>query len=211
MRNLERLIELWHEGGPNLNAGCGHAGTCLPPPFINLDLIKRNGWDDKPHCIFELGDVRSLNHPDNIFGVIFASELIEHLIWEDADKTLREFYRTLKPGGCLKICTRDFKWVVDLYMGNVKHKDYDKGGGLLALKGGVIHGRMGPIWQTLYGHQSSTPEKPANVGHQTVWDYELLKWRLEIRGFTDIEKVGDKKPWGYPDAGPSDLVVEAWK
>jgi ubiquinone/menaquinone biosynthesis C-methylase UbiE len=209
-RNLERLTELWHGEGPNLNAGCGHAGTCIVPPFINFDLVKRNGWDTKPHCIFALGDVRKLPYSDNYFDVIFASELIEHFMWDEVWIVLREFYRTLKSGGCLKVCTRNFEWIIKLYLGQVQYKDYDMSGGLLCKKDGVIEGRMGPMWQTLYGHQQILTEM-ANIGHQTIWDEELLKWALEKMGFINIERVHDKLPWTYPYASEADLCVEAWK
>jgi len=170
MRDLERLTELWHGEGPNLNAGCGLPGTCLLPPFINFDIVRYESWDTKPHCIFEVGDVREIPYPDKHFDVIFTSELIEHFHYSDAVKVLKEFYRVLKPGGCLKSICPDFDWAVKIYMGLIQYKDYDQREGLLALKNGEYYGFMVNI--------ERVPDKlPWGYPHCTARDLAVEAWK----------------------------------
>jgi len=209
-RRFERLNELWFGEGPNLNAGCGSAGTALNRPFINLDIEKYESWDTKPHFIFEVGDARNLKYPDNHFDVIYTSDVVEHFTISDAVKVIKEFYRTLKTDGCLKMIVPDFGWGVKLYIATSKYKDYDQNGGLLAKKGGVVHGRMGPIWSIIYGQQRSSEEGYSSE-HFTVWDEELLRYYLQDIGFKDIERVYDKLFTSYPHTNDRDLVMEAWK
>ena len=209
-RRFERLSELWFGEGPNLNAGCGSAGTALNLPFINLDIERYESWDTKPHCEFVVGDARHLDFPDNHFNVIYTSDMVEHFNVSDAVYVLKEFYRTLKPDGCLKVIVPDFEWGVRLYMGVSKYKDYDQSGGLLAKREGVVHGRMGPIWSIIYGQQRSSEEGYSSE-HSTIWDEELLTHYLQDIGFKDIERVYDKLFTSYPDTNARDLVIEAWK
>jgi len=187
------------------------AGTCIRPPFINFDIKKYDSWDTKPHCIFEVGDVRKLPYPDNYFWVIFNSELMEHLTYSDGVEVLKEFYRTLKPGGVAKICCPDFEFVVKLYTGQLKYKDYDQRKGLLAVKNGNIEGVMGPIWSVLYGANTPLGDGRWYTEHKTVWDNESLTYYLGYVGFKEIERVNDKLPWSYPVCNERDLCVEAWK
>lgn len=212
LRNLEKLTELWNGNGPNLNAGCGPAGTCIRPPFINYDIKKYESWDDKPHCTFKLGDVRDISYPDNHFDVVFASELLEHFMWGDDVKVLREFYRVLKPGGAIKIIVPDFEYAVRTYLGTNTYGSWDKRKGLMGVKDGKIHTRNDLIWSVLFGVQRHYPDGLTwKTEHHTVFDEELLTWHLERTGFKDVIRVNDKLPWSYPACNERDLAMEGWK
>lgn len=54
---------------------------------------------------YVIDDVLKLQFPDNMFDVISACELIEHLDETDQDQMLKELKRVLKPGGILAIST----------------------------------------------------------------------------------------------------------
>lgn len=222
MRKLDRLTKLWHGEGPNLNVGCGHLGTCIQPPFINLDIEEYEDWKVSPHSPhyahytpykFVIGDARKLEYPNNHFWVIFASELIEHFPYSDSVGVLKEFYRTLKPDGCLKVCCPDFKFVVEEYLGtsNFKYLDYDMGKGLLMRKNREIVNRRETIFSVLYGARTIAPDGTIYMDHMTIWDEEFLKYWLERIGFKDVERVPDKSPWAYPTCNARDLCMEAWK
>jgi len=211
MRHFEKLKDLWFNGEVNLHLGCGSAGTALNIPFINLDVKEYPSWETKPHCKFVIGDARQLSFPDNHFSVVFSSDMLEHFDKSSGVQVLKESYRTLKPGGCTKIIVPDFKWAVDIYLGKIKYKDYDISGGLLAKKGGIVHGTMGPVWSVLYGDQGFNEKGYSESEHQNVWDEESLTYYLDYVGFKDIERVPDKLFTSYPDTNARDLAIEAWK
>jgi SAM-dependent methyltransferase len=45
--------------------------------------------------------------PDNTFDIVHSSHAIEHIQWFEAEATLREWARILKPGGTMEIWTVD--------------------------------------------------------------------------------------------------------
>lgn len=59
--------------------------------------IKKHKLNNKIH--FQVGDYTFLNFPDNYFDGIYTMETLVHC--PDYKKSLREFYRVLKPGGKL--------------------------------------------------------------------------------------------------------------
>lgn len=64
--------------------------------------------DMKPDVIC---DVRYLPVPDEQFDIIFSSHTLEHFSWRTVDKVLREWVRTLKIGGELRIVVPNLRYV----------------------------------------------------------------------------------------------------
>lgn len=54
---------------------------------------------------FHYGSATSIPLQEKEVDVILAGEFIEHLAVEDVDLVLKEFYRVLKPGGCILLTT----------------------------------------------------------------------------------------------------------
>ena len=52
---------------------------------------------------------KPLPFEDNVFDLIYASHILEHIPWYKTEQVLKEWVRTLKPGGSLEI------WVPDGY------------------------------------------------------------------------------------------------
>lgn len=60
--------------------------------------------------------------PDAFVDNIYSSHWLEHLFREDAESLLREAYRLLKPGGCIRTCVPDLIHAVGQYLqGNKEH------------------------------------------------------------------------------------------
>ena len=212
MRHLDKLTDLWNNGEVNLNAGCGMPGTCMLPPFINFDWKEYPTWGDDEYedYVFQVGDVRSLPYENNYFDVVFGSEIIEHFMYGESIDVLREFYRVLKSEGCLKIICPNFEYAIKIYRGEIQYSDWDIDGGLLAMKDGVAHSYMGPIFAPLYSHQWKVDGQTIS-DHCMVWDEKALRYYLNEIGFIDVERVHDKLPWKFPHATERDLCFEAWK
>ena len=96
----------WIERSGYLNAGCG---PNIAPDFMNLDYYWRPGilcWDVTQALPFE----------DSSLKGIYCEHCLEHLTYEDAAKTLREFRRVLIPDGLLRLVVPDVELYIDLYL-----------------------------------------------------------------------------------------------
>ena len=123
-----------------LNLGCGLAVT---PGWINIDgsinaLIAnfpvfthsffyrvtgaRAYYSKSEYCKL-LGENRFVHHelsssipyPDNSVDVIFSSHFLEHLYYDQALNLINECYRSLKPGGILRISIPDLEYAIGQY------------------------------------------------------------------------------------------------
>jgi len=59
---------------------------------------------------------------DSSADYAYSSHFVEHLHREDAANLLREAYRTLKPGGVVRICIPDLAYAISLYNQGEKEK-----------------------------------------------------------------------------------------
>lgn len=115
---LELMARRWHLGEVStvLDAGCGvgHWGQLLAPLMAKeAQLI---GIDREPKWVaqaeerakalnlssrfsYRLGDVNQIDFPDNSFDLVTCQTVLIHVA--DPKKTLREFFRVIKPGGLI--------------------------------------------------------------------------------------------------------------
>lgn len=56
-----------------------------------------------------------LDYPDESVDEIVASHILEHFPYEDVQKVLNDWVRTLKPGGLLKLAVPDLAWILEHY------------------------------------------------------------------------------------------------
>jgi len=106
-----------------LDLGCG-IGTCaleyakmgnvtfgvdftLGAVQAGKDLVRQRGIRN---CFFCVGDISRMPIKDNMFDVIIASDIVEHLTPEALNKTLAECKRILRSGGKLFIYTWPTKY-----------------------------------------------------------------------------------------------------
>ncbi|HXG47022.1 MAG TPA: methyltransferase domain-containing protein [Methylomirabilota bacterium] len=76
-------------------------GSRRIPGFETLNIVPGPGVD------YVADAARRLPFPDGTFDLIYASHILEHIPWYQTLATLREWTRTLKPGGALEV------WVPD--------------------------------------------------------------------------------------------------
>lgn len=74
--------------------------------WINGDIIAGDIYLDAS---------KKLPFPDASIDVIFTEQFIEHLSQEQALFFIKESYRVLKKGGCIRHSTPDLKKIIDLY------------------------------------------------------------------------------------------------
>lgn len=87
------------------------AGTFRHPAWTNLDIIQKDERskpdDSLPFVHFNLFDHRPLPAEDGSLEVIYTSHTIEHVDDKSVQWLFSEVFRTLRPGGILRIVTPD--------------------------------------------------------------------------------------------------------
>ena len=98
-------------GGRAIDVGCGRslfADLNVPFPFkvyagdLNYDSVHARAGE-VPHQAWAVFDAATVPFANEQFDALFAGEVIEHVT--DAEATLREWWRVLKPGGVAIITT----------------------------------------------------------------------------------------------------------
>jgi predicted SAM-dependent methyltransferase len=158
-----------------LNVGCG---TNIKEGFLNLDYNWRPGidicWDIR----------KKLPLPDNFLQGIFAEHCLEHITYFECVAFLKEAYRTLLPGGTIRIVVPDGGLYIHLYqrsqIGEVVEFPYVEKEGLddKVEDSLICFTPMMAINRIFRGY-----------GHQFAYDYETLSAILTHAGFTDMQRV----------------------
>ena len=155
---------------PRLHIGCGKRQL---PGWLNSDYFPT---DPK---IAHLDATRKYPFSDESLHYIYTEHMIEHVPYEKGVAMLRECYRTLIPGGRLRLATPDLQFLHDLYSAEKTdlQKNYIK-------------------WATdnhIEGHNGYKDTFVINNyvrdwGHLFIYDLSVLKTTLEEIGFKDIAK-----------------------
>ena len=72
----------------------------LHPEFVQFDAID---WQERTGLRYDLGDAHTLPYPDDQFGHVFASNLLEHFPEDETTAVLTEWVRVLIPNGVLEL------------------------------------------------------------------------------------------------------------
>lgn len=128
---------------------------------------------------------------DNCSDFVYSSHFLEHLAKDTGVFFIREVFRVLKPGGCVRIVVPDLEYAMGLYHNGSKIQMLDD--------------------------FMFVDQRGSNFArHNYMYDFELLRKLLESIGFKDISKCEFKKG-KTPDISELDnqpkvsLYVEAVK
>ncbi len=106
-KNFQKLDSL------KLNIGCGDVKF---HDWVNIDI--------EPGADLVVDLRNGLPLEDDSADFIYNEHFIEHLKFEDGEKTIKEFYRVLKKGGILRIATPDLDYLVKKYLNDWKNQDW---------------------------------------------------------------------------------------
>lgn len=133
---------------------------------------------------YDLNSGRDFPILDNQIDNWYTSHTLEHASYDITKKILSEFYRTLKPGGLVRIVVPDFELACFLY---------------LRRNGQIFEGPSVPDTYpkthlgALYGW-AHTPNKPVknnesifSNGHNSVYDHETMALLLNNSSFANIK------------------------
>jgi predicted SAM-dependent methyltransferase len=158
-----------------IEIGCGNRPT---PGYLHQDVIQLETPLDFLCNAWELPVY------ENSIDEILAIAVMEHLRYDDFRKTLKHFYKILRPGGVFYFDVPDlFTWSEYLY--------------------NVLHGNHCPyskedVIKTMWGWQRWEGDE-----HKSMWTYsmlmkELVEFRVED-GFEDIKKCIQRDRFSHPE------------
>jgi predicted SAM-dependent methyltransferase len=141
-----------------LHLGCGKRYI---DGFVHIDAI------DYPH-IDHVATIDNLSFiPDDSIDLIYTCHVLEHFKRREVERVLREWYRTIKPGGTLRVSVPDFSKLCEVY----------KNEGKLEVVIGALFGRQDYLY---------------NI-HYNVFDFSSLSSLLSFCGFEAIKIYDWKK------------------
>jgi predicted SAM-dependent methyltransferase len=168
--------------------GSGHAPIA---DWVNVDF-------EPPADV--LVDLRfGLPVPDGSVDAIYSEHLVEHLPLDAGVAMFREWRRAVAPSGVIRVATPDLELLITDYRGDWRSRhDW-------------IHW---PEYQYI-----DSPVRMINVamrawGHEYLYDFEELSFRLHQAGFSDVRRLGigeSDEPFlrQLETRADSSLVVEA--
>jgi ubiquinone/menaquinone biosynthesis C-methylase UbiE len=165
----------------------------VDPSWDTMDMIQRPGLNHTIH------DVRNLPLPvpDESYGLVYMSHILEHIPWTQTVDALREIRRILIPGGSVEIWVPDLAKLVDAYIkGNTGGCNWRK-----------FNKEDDPV--TWFNGRVFTYGPGEENWHRALFDAQYLKRQLRRAGFVGaINRL--RKPRGY-DHGWINLGMVAYK
>ena len=149
------------------------------------------------------GDARKLNYPDNTFNEVRASHILEHLDQSETISTIKEWWRVLKVGGFVRIIVPDFKFFIDKWINreiNIEWWDVQ-----LNDRGLYEESELKRPFEIIDDALSHLIF--LNGHHKAIFTYDLLKYYMEISGFSDIKRC-EEEEIGIPDCTVCDYSLK---
>lgn len=164
-----------------LNCGCGNVPL---PGFINIDKYYYpsstwpltdqravDAWVDTEDSKWIYGDATNLDFPENTFDEVMMVHCLEHLDMEEGNLAIREIYKVLKVGGSVDIELPNLVKACELLLKTSYAEDTQKWYRVM----GLLYGTTGSDGEGQYHMCGYTPE--------------YLRFKLEERGFKDIQDI----------------------
>ncbi len=165
---LRQRITYWqHARHLALHLGCGKRAM---PGWVNVDAFSYKGVDLQWDLRYQLP------FPNNSAHMIYSEHTLEHFFKEDALHFLRDCYRILEPGGCIRIGVPD----AELYIRSYTERRTEFFKNLQHLGGAVV-----PL-----GTPIDVINHMFRMGghHLFAWDYQTLSASLTTIGYQSITR-----------------------
>lgn len=149
------------------------AGNTIVDGWLGTDLRPRH------RDVLQMDATEPFPFPDHCLDFVHAEHLIEHISYQQGQRTLAECRRVLKPGGVVRLATPDLALLVAIYRGDAGPEgDHYLRWAYNAFLRKAPH--VHPAF--LLNHNLRA------WGHTFVYDAEVLRMALEDAGFVDIEQ-----------------------
>lgn len=164
------------DGKINLHLGCGSVNH---PQFINIDGLPGSHI----HYVRPINDLSPWK--DCSVDLIYACHCLEHFRYKEVPLVLSEWFRTLKPGGVLRLSVPDFDVLVDIY----KNQNRNINNIIGQLMGGQDY---------IYNY------------HYTIFNQLSLEKLLKDAGFREVQKwqPGSDEYTTFDDFSTYEIVTD---
>lgn len=165
---IRRIVAdyLADEGFKGLHVGCGPFHM---DDWLNTELLGYHSKADFPQDI-----TRPLPFPDNSLDAIYASEVIEHIPRDAAQRFLAESARVLRRGGVLRLTTPDVVEVCRLFLAQNESADLDQ---------------FANVWlDGEFSREIWVNAQFNKYGHQHLWSFEELSAAMKQAGFDNATR-----------------------
>ena len=151
-----------------LNLGSG--GNSLEA-FVNADFYRLHKVWSKDKADWMLDITKPIKCFDNYWDGVLIEHTNEHILYSDNYNMLSELFRTLKPGGVLRIIVPD----LDIYLDWKNQKE------------------SVPKMSRYHSHAEAICNLTQNHMHVSVWNFDLMREVLDTIGFCSITKTSYMK------------------
>lgn len=166
-----------------LQLGCG---TNVVSGWFNTDYFLRKD-------VFFLNVVKKFPFPDNTFHFVFSEHHIEHITYKQAHFMLGEVFRTMKPGGYIKLVTPDLEKYIGAYANDaMKMPEIKKQADDWIYSGFGEAAQYIPVNEYYNAHFVN--DIFHNYSHFFIYDELSLKSILENAGFKNCTKLDFNNP-----------------
>ena len=158
------------------NIGCGDAG--LPGDWVNIDFSLYNNVTHTFDCR------KNLPFADNSVKGIFCEHFFEHIdYFTEVPYFLADCYRSLQPGGTLRIIVPD----AERYLKGYCADGWDILKATRPLDDNLMDGLMGIQYQTKMQLVNEVFRQGGE--HKFAWDFETMKLVMNKAGFSKVFKM----------------------
>jgi predicted SAM-dependent methyltransferase len=184
-RILRRFLPATQTASPEQAIKDYLASTNVPKLQIGAGPNSLQGWlntdiEPRPRQVF-LDAMKPFPIPDNSLKYVYAEQIIEHLPFDGAMVMLQESYRTLMPGGTLRLATPDVHRLLSLF--DQESTDAERRFMTQQLERERVS--VKDAYQPLFALNMYF----RNWGHQFLWDRQTLQSVLQSAGFQDVRFV----------------------
>jgi len=152
-----------------LHLGCG---SNYLKGWLNTDIYPN------AHRIY-LDITKKFTLPENSFDYVYTEHVIEHMPFLDGKNMIEQSFKTLKPGGSIRVVTPDIRFLIALYQNDQEqlHKDYIAWNSELFIKNKAPHCALSVLNNYV-----------RDWGHVFIYDVPLISEMLKEAGFTNIRE-----------------------
>jgi predicted SAM-dependent methyltransferase/glycosyltransferase involved in cell wall biosynthesis len=146
--------------------------TVMAKGWTNIDVLDLTAYAVQQGMEFRQMDVRKgLGYGDNTVDLVIASHFLEHITRNEGSAFIRECFRTLKPGGIIRITVPDTQRIAEEY---------------------ITRARFQKIYGFNEGVKNASDDAEAfwnllTAGHVTAYDHDSMTGLMTKAGFVSVE------------------------
>lgn len=142
----------------------------------------------RPDYKYDLNSGTFFPFGPNSINNYYSSHTLEHIKPELIGFVLAEIYKSLRPGGLIRIVVPDVSLAIQKYV-NCDQRWLNEKQGKAAKRHGYPQTMLGHLMLWFYSY----PKGTVRSGHNTVFDWKTLEYYFRLIGFKNIKRMQYEK------------------